>query len=288
MIGCGANNNSIWRTYYPDAHTDVMIATDAKTRIVYRKDNIVCGEPSPDALSVFAASTDVSGKAAEYGEIAVRHAQEESGSSIGLRTAAIQALRDSIFRDCEAFMSGAIDKHVYKGYLTNYKNMVASLLAIEQLTTAVVAPNANITTKAPDLEKVAAKGESEDSTTQAENEKERTGGNTNQPVKSPANITNRPLDPESVKYISNAVEKIVRYTMATNVAGEHCHDWMQWSLDNHNAKHPSERALAEELENRLPNKDMRRLCIAYLQSLNNMLKTSDLVEHADFRDPLED
>ncbi|MGH8603978.1 MAG: hypothetical protein ACREXR_14780, partial [Gammaproteobacteria bacterium] len=61
----------------------------------------------------------------------------ESGSNIGLRTQTIQLLRDSMYRLCEAYLSGVIGAEEYRRLLLRYQNSTIALLAVEQLTGAV-------------------------------------------------------------------------------------------------------------------------------------------------------
>jgi hypothetical protein len=68
----------------------------------------VCAEPSPDALSVYAAEASATAGKAELG-----FASQEGGAFVGLRTQSIQLLRDAAYRLCEAYLSGAIGSAEY-------------------------------------------------------------------------------------------------------------------------------------------------------------------------------
>lgn len=120
---------------------------DAKQRAVYvsapdKNGHVrVCSEPSPDALTLLAASGDLSASNANRTSVGASASVAESGGSIGLRTAGIQQLRDMTFRLCEAFLSGAIDRNSYDLQLRRYQNQLVVLLAIEQLTGAVTGPS---------------------------------------------------------------------------------------------------------------------------------------------------
>jgi len=94
---------------------------------------IVCAEPSPDAMSAYAAEMAAKGgsEGKAYGELSA--AMQESASFIGMRTASIQALRDYGYRICEAYMSGAINEIQYESLLRRYQKNLVVLFTIEQL-----------------------------------------------------------------------------------------------------------------------------------------------------------
>lgn len=94
---------------------------------------IVCAEPSPDAMSAYAAEMAAKGgsEGKAYGELSA--AMQESASFVGMRTASIQALRDYGYRICEAYMSGAINEVQYESLLRRYQKNLVVLFTIEQL-----------------------------------------------------------------------------------------------------------------------------------------------------------
>jgi hypothetical protein len=107
----------------------------------------VCAEPSPDALSAYAA--EIAAEANVPGEAAVQlaAAMQESSSYVGLRTQSIQLLRDSLYRLCEGYMNGALDKPQYEILVRRYQKYMVALLGIEQLTGAMRAPTVTINTE---------------------------------------------------------------------------------------------------------------------------------------------
>jgi hypothetical protein len=101
---------------------------------------VICTMPSPDALAAAAASGGISvdnGQGVSGGAVA---ALGESAASIGLRTQSIQLLRDAMFRMCEAHANGAIDDFELGIMMRRFQSSMVAILAIEQLTGAVVAP----------------------------------------------------------------------------------------------------------------------------------------------------
>ncbi len=130
--------NAFWSN--PGVET---LSIDAKQRVViFSKDEdkkltVTCAEPSPDALS--ALSSSLSGGVSDV-KVALNLAfsQAESAASIGLRTQSIQLLRDGMYRLCEGYAAGALTNAEFNREQRRYQNLMLSLLAIEQLTGAVV------------------------------------------------------------------------------------------------------------------------------------------------------
>ncbi|MDZ4399084.1 hypothetical protein [Hydrogenophaga sp.] len=144
LQGC-ANPMSIYRPLDTASGTGALI--DIKQRAIVagkRPDpttgtpmNVVCTEPSPDALASYAAELAAkSDKAGAELGAAVR----EGAAFVGLRTSSIQLLRDQLFYSCLSFMNGAIDKSQYELMSRRYQRQVVALMAIEQLTGAIKAP----------------------------------------------------------------------------------------------------------------------------------------------------
>ena len=121
-----------------------ILSIDAKQRVVVterKSDNssITCAEPSPDALSALSTSLSASAQTNTDVIAKIAGAVSESSASIGLRTQSIQLLRDGMYRLCEAYAGGAITADDFNRQQRRYQNLMLSLLAIEQLTGAVVA-----------------------------------------------------------------------------------------------------------------------------------------------------
>lgn len=155
LSGCG-NLYSVFHTF--DANNDTSISIDVKQRVVlsaaqtdstkttradgtviesHAKRTIVCAEPSPDALSVLASSASASAQTGLSKAIEATLAQSETGAFVGLRTQTIQLLRDGMYRLCEGYMSGALDRSDFHRLQRRYQQLMMGLLAIEQLTGAV-------------------------------------------------------------------------------------------------------------------------------------------------------
>jgi hypothetical protein len=98
-----------------------------------------CAEPSPDALSAFAASAGLNLSVPTKGDLGYSQAFSEGAASIGLRTQSIQLLRDVMFTNCEAFINGGITGFGLETMQRRFQSTMVAVLAIEQLTGAVKA-----------------------------------------------------------------------------------------------------------------------------------------------------
>ncbi|MEE2733676.1 MAG: hypothetical protein VYA55_22830 [Pseudomonadota bacterium] len=126
------------------------VFVDAKQRGIYKfqvKDpqgNVtwegVCAEPSPDAVSALAATLGVDLSINDKGQFGLSQAISEGVSSIGLRTAAIEALRDIMYRNCEAYALGGVSSMGLETLQRRFQSTMVAILAIEQLTGAVRPP----------------------------------------------------------------------------------------------------------------------------------------------------
>ena len=153
LAGC-ANWSSVYRDFSVDDGTGAMVdikqrAVIASTHKVTTKKGeeeittskvIVCAEPSPDSLSAYAAELSAEASIPDKAALQLAGALQESASFVGLRTQSIQLLRDSMYRLCEGYMSGALDRAQYEILVRRYQKYMVALLGIEQLTGVVRAP----------------------------------------------------------------------------------------------------------------------------------------------------
>ena len=146
--GCAALNTVHWR--FPGPEESTVFTTDAMQRhLIMVKDPEhsgrikVCAEASPDAMSVFTtalATRGSLGATERAGDAAFGLGQTASTVE---RTQTINLLRESMYRTCERWLSGALtDDQFLTLAARDHRSMVA-VLAIEQLT-GVVKPPATI------------------------------------------------------------------------------------------------------------------------------------------------
>ena len=108
---------------------------------------VVCTEPSPDALVATAASFESSFTNSTEERAQVASGVREAISNIGVRTQTIQLLRDGYFRVCEAYLNGAIGTESYFLVIRAIDRFMVTLVAIEAISGAPI--NISLPTIAP-------------------------------------------------------------------------------------------------------------------------------------------
>ncbi len=157
VSACSANHNSVYRYKGLSGNRDAIILVDAKQRAVLSRvvaktngnSNAIrrfCSEPSPDVFSVIAQSLGAGGSFGRSADPAtlelafnLAFSSSEAGSTIP-RTQTINMLRELMFRTCERYLSGGYDEMELSIQAVRDQRLMVSILAIEQLTGAVV-PN---------------------------------------------------------------------------------------------------------------------------------------------------
>jgi len=156
LAGC-ANLDSVYRKFNINEGTGALVDIKQRAIIVSQRTSgksdstvtrtIVCAEPSPDVLSAYAAEIAAEADLPEQVTAKLVAAFQESSSFVGLRSQSIQLLRDSLYRLCEGYMNGALDKAQYDILMRRYQKYMVALLAIEQLTGTVHSPAVTISTQ---------------------------------------------------------------------------------------------------------------------------------------------
>lgn len=123
----------------------VAIHLDAQQRLVLARGEKYCAEPSPDALAAYASSLGFGVSAPGQGAASLAQALQSSAGSIGLRTQSITLMRDALYRMCEAANNGDLNRLEVAMFLRRSQDLTAAVLAIEQLTGAVVAQQVILT-----------------------------------------------------------------------------------------------------------------------------------------------
>jgi len=162
LSGCSANHYSIHRTDHLDSDESAVIMVDAKQRFLLsnvitkgteavpgtpnttEKHRRYCAEPSPDVFSVLSQSASGSGSFGRGADpksmnIALQAAfsSSETGSTIS-RTQTINMLKEMMYRTCERYLNGQISDLEYPIIAARDQRIMTSILAIEQLTGAVL------------------------------------------------------------------------------------------------------------------------------------------------------
>ena len=166
--GCTENDQSIYRTV--DLSKGSTLVTDAKARTVLNlppgsgsspgynaPSRIICAEPSPDVAQAVSKSfgAELSGAIASEGsgQAQIAAAQAASLAELGKRLAAVQALRDGLYRACEAYANGAMTDASYAAILSGYRTTLETTLFGDFLssrgsTSALVSATSNASTNA--------------------------------------------------------------------------------------------------------------------------------------------
>jgi len=162
LAGCSANQNAVYRatdgaatpTTRVDAKQRFLVSTPARLssplggtadQRFNEPTNIICTEPSPDAIlvlsSAFAGSAGANitrrDSTAIAAQLNLAMSRIESGGYVGLQTQTIQLLRDGMYRLCEGYAAGALSAGDFKKLQRRYQSVMLALLAIEQITGAV-------------------------------------------------------------------------------------------------------------------------------------------------------
>jgi hypothetical protein len=122
-------------------HSGDVLMTTADLRQTTRQQMpggvITCAEPSPDVAKIAAAAMDASasGSASSAGNAispalaaSLATSRSEALAQLGQRIATVQLLRDGMFRACEAFSNGAIDRSAYSAILSRYDKLMITML----------------------------------------------------------------------------------------------------------------------------------------------------------------
>jgi hypothetical protein len=144
------NLNSVHRTLDVSQGKGVLIDIKQRAILVSKDANqkiVACAEPSPDAMSAYAAEFAAKVDRPEILALQGSAGFQEGAAFVGLRTSTIQLLRDGMYRLCEAHLNGAIDGDTYNLQLRRYQRYMVALLAIEQLTGTQRSPAASIDTR---------------------------------------------------------------------------------------------------------------------------------------------
>jgi len=155
LNGCSSTLSKLTTYHNTDivaANKDEVISVDAKQRFMVSgvRDNtreaiaagfprsiaVFCTEPSPDALAALAATMGMNLSIPNQAAVGVSGTMAESAANIGLRTAAIQSLRDITYRDCEGYANKGISAVGFETLQRRFQSTMVAILAIEQLTGA--------------------------------------------------------------------------------------------------------------------------------------------------------
>lgn len=119
-----------------DANADAKAAVKSVRAGQLHKRRVICAEPSPDVFTALAAS--LSGGAGAGGQnIGAAASMAQSAAALGPRTQTIQLLRDGLYRACEAYMNGLINRDEYRQIMFAYDEVMITMIAVDGLNYAL-------------------------------------------------------------------------------------------------------------------------------------------------------
>jgi hypothetical protein len=146
FAGC-ANLSTISRS--TSLETPKAVHLDIQQRLlILNAAGKYCSEPSPDGLAAFAAAAGIGASTPASGALSASGSAGSSAASIGLRTQSITLMRDALYRICEAYGNGMLEGAQVMAMLSRSQDLSAVVLATEQLTGAVVAQQAALSSTA--------------------------------------------------------------------------------------------------------------------------------------------
>lgn len=121
------------------------LSVDATQRFLLLKTRsdgnvIVCAEPSPDAAMAVAAQLAGSGVLPSGLQAALSGSRNEALASLGLRTPAIQLVRDIWYRACEGYINEVHGKEQLNEMADRVDRLIAALAAFDAISDTPVAP----------------------------------------------------------------------------------------------------------------------------------------------------
>lgn len=142
LMGCTGKTFKQFDISGPDPKS---LSVDATQRFLLVKqmpngEILVCAEPSPDAAMAVAAEIATSGVLPSGLQAALSGSRSESLASLGLRTPAIQLVRDLWYRACEGLMNGVHGPEELNIMAGKVDRLIVALAAFDAIANAPAAP----------------------------------------------------------------------------------------------------------------------------------------------------
>jgi len=152
LAGCADLSTVGRRTAIPPADAasgaaggGLAIHLDASQRLFVQLGDRFCAEPMPDALQSLAASQGVGANVNDRVSAAVSNAFSANSASIGLHTQSTTLMRDQYYRICELAANTKMSGPQVAQLMERAQRFTLGILAVEQLTGAVVGQQAALT-----------------------------------------------------------------------------------------------------------------------------------------------
>lgn len=243
LAGCRtkANRLTVERTTEipsRDTKKGIAVHLDAQQRVLLSNAQGFCAEPSPDAFSAYVASIGLKAGKPDEDSLIFANSLTSISSNLGLRTQSITLMRDALYRICEATNNNSIQKWETASLLRQSQDLTAVVLAVEQLTGAVMAKP--IVLNPPTISAVKAIRERPDSVLEDQEtgagdvERSARTKDNEAPEETDANDSGRSLlatqrgllDPDAVKAVADSVQKMVSQVLKKTYIKEQCLGFM--------------------------------------------------------------
>jgi len=149
--GCTWFQNDAKRGYFVEGtFVGARMITSADVRVISQRNHPVtgqvvsCTEPTPDVAKALSTASQISlkgGNKSATGELGFSGSSAEAVAELAGRSTALLALRDGLFRVCEAYMNGAIGSDAYALVLSRYGQLMTTLFLAEDIQSAARTSN---------------------------------------------------------------------------------------------------------------------------------------------------
>ncbi len=130
--GAGAVSGSIDKAFLAPGGNYSMVTLRVRPDIPTAGDRaVLCSSPSPDWGTALAIAQQIQGSGSVTGgptaSLSASNSMNETITAMAGRTAGVVALRDGLYKACEAYANGAIGKDAYALILSQYGNLLVAL-----------------------------------------------------------------------------------------------------------------------------------------------------------------
>jgi hypothetical protein len=135
-----------WVSGEPRAYTTADVRLIARRNHPVTNQPVVCTEPTPDVAKALSAATQLSlqgGNAGASGQVGFAGGSAEALAELAGRSTALIALRDGLYRACEAYANGAIGSDAYTLVLSRYGQLMTTLFLGEDIRGAAAVSGAS-------------------------------------------------------------------------------------------------------------------------------------------------
>jgi hypothetical protein len=139
------HQNKQWDT--PTLYTTADVRVITKRHSPTLNTDVVCTEPTPDVAKALSTALNATASLKEQQTTAtagLSGGSAEAVAELAGRSTALLALRDSLFRSCEAYANGAIGSNAYSLILARYGQLMTALFLGEDIRGSVRAAAATV------------------------------------------------------------------------------------------------------------------------------------------------